>query len=49
MIDAIKGDLMTVFGQDRLQKVEIEIYASSCLGEQEWIIRRRPQFDGHWI
>ena len=24
MIDAIKGDLMAVFGQDRLQEVEIK-------------------------
>jgi hypothetical protein len=46
MFDAIEVDLMPVFGQDRLQQVGVEGDGSSCLGEQERIVRRLPQFVG---
>ena len=49
VIDAIKGDLMAVFGQDGLQKVEIELDGSPCLGEQDRVVGRLPQSVGCWI
>jgi hypothetical protein len=46
MMDAIEGDLMTVFGQDRLQEIEVKVDASPCLAEHKWVVGRIPQFVG---
>jgi hypothetical protein len=46
MLDAINGDLMAMFGQDRLQKAEVKVDASPCLGEHKWVVGRIPQFIG---
>ena len=35
MIDLIEGDLMAVFGQDRLQQIEVEGDGSTILREAE--------------
>jgi hypothetical protein len=49
MLYAIKSDQMAVFGQDRLQKAEVKVDASPCLGEHERVVGRIPQFVGCWI
>ena len=40
---------MAVFGQDRLQQIEVEGDGSMSRGDDEWIVRRLPQFVGRWI
>jgi hypothetical protein len=49
MIDAVKRDGMPVLGQDRLEQIEVEGDGSTLFGERERIVRRLPQFVGHWM
>jgi hypothetical protein len=49
MIDAIESDPVTVFSEDRLQQIEVEGDGSTIFREHERIVRRLPQFVGHWM
>jgi hypothetical protein len=44
MLDPIEGDPMAVFGEDRLQKLEIQGDYPPFFGEQRQVIGRFPQF-----
>jgi hypothetical protein len=49
MFDVIEGDRMAVFDEDGSEYAEIDADDATLLGEDEWIVRRLPQFVGHRI
>jgi hypothetical protein len=49
MFDPVERDGMPVLGQDSLQQIEVEGDGSTLFREREGIVRRLPQFVGHWM
>jgi hypothetical protein len=49
VFDVIEGDRMAVFDEDGSEYAEIDADDATLLGEDEWIVRRLPQFVGHRI